>query len=251
VARVPRLEVRVVVTNRGDEPAKPLDVVGELLGERREARVVQGVTPGGQAAVVLDFAAAEARPGLHALTLLLEHPVGGGVDAAGNPPVESQRAYLLLALGSNPGPAARIAVECPEGEGAAGCATSIGTRGEIRVRLESTDGEAHRMRVRALTARGLRTEGPPVTVTVPATGGATVEIPLSRSGAARGTRHGILVTAEEPDGPVARTAVATAQVDVAPVPALLPRLRGPLLVLGLALLAAAGAAEWRRHRPRG
>jgi hypothetical protein len=247
VARVPRLEVRVVVTNQGGEPAAPLDVVGELLGERREARVVQGVPPGGQAAVVLDFGAGEARPGLHALTLLLEHPVGGGVAAAGNPPVESQRAFLLLALGSNPGPAARIAVECTEGTDEADCATSFGARGEVRVRLESTDGEAHQMSVRILTARGLRAEGAPATVTVPAAGVATVEIPLARAGAAPGSRHGILVMAEEPDGPLARTAVATARVEIAPVPALLPRLRWPLLVLGLALLAVAGGAEWRRR----
>jgi hypothetical protein len=248
VARVPRLEVRVVVTNRGSEPAGPLDVVGELLGERREARVVQGVPAGGQVAVVLDFAAAEARPGLHALTLLLEHPVGGGVGAAGDPAVQSQRAYLLLAIGSDPGPAVRIAVECEGEEDEGGCATPIGARGEVRVRLESTDGEAHEMSVRAVTARGLRAEGPPAKVAVPASGVATVEIPLARAGAARGSRHGILVVAEKPDGPVARTAVATARVEVTPVPALLPRLRWPLLVLGLALLAVAGGAEWRRRQ---
>jgi hypothetical protein len=223
-------------------------VVGELLGEQREAQVAHGVPPGGQAAVVLDFAAAEARPGLHALTLLLEHPVEAGVDAAGTPPVASQRAYLLLALGSNPGSAAHIAVECMGGADETDCATSIGARGEVRVRLESTDGEAHQMSVRALTARGLRAEGPPAMVTVPPTGVATVEIPLARTGAARGSRHGILVLAEEADGPLARTAVATARVEIAPLPALLPRLRWPLLVLGLALLAVAVGAEWWRRR---
>jgi hypothetical protein len=104
------------------------------------------------------------------------------------------------------------------------------------------------MSVRALTARGLRAEGLPTQVTVPAAGVATVAIPLARAGATRGSRHGILVMAEKPDGPLARTAVATARVVVAPVPALLPWLRWPLLVLGLALLAVAAGAEWRWRR---
>ncbi len=245
---MPRLEVRVVVTNRGDQAAVPLDVVGELLGERREARVVQGVSPGGEAAVLLGFAAEDARPGLHALTLLLEHPVGGAADAAGNPPVESQRAYLLLALGADPGPAVRIKVECPEEDAEADCATVIGVRGEVTVRLESTDGEAHRMRVRALTARGVRTEGPPIAVAVPATGTAGVRIPLARAGAAPGSRHGVLIIAEAIDGPLAQATVEATRVEIAPHPALLPRLRWPLLVLGLALLAVAGLAQWRRRQ---
>jgi hypothetical protein len=248
VAQAPRLEMRVVVTNQGDEAAAPLDVVGELFGQRRVARIARGVPPDGRAAVVLDFETAHARPGHHALTLLLEHPVGGGLDAAGNPSVRSQRAYVLVALGPDPGPAASIGVECPDGEDEAGYATPVDARGAVRVRLESTDGEAHRMSVRVLTARGLRSDGPPAAVTVPATGFVSVDIPLARAGAARGTRHGILVVAEEPDGPLARTAVATARVEIEPLPALLPRLRGPLLGLGLALLVVAGGAEWRRRR---
>ncbi len=243
---MPRLEVRVLVTNRGDRAAVPLDVVGEFLGERREARVVRGVSPGGEAAVLLGFATEDARPGLHALTLLLEHPVGGAVDAAGNPPVESQRAYLLLALGSNPGPAARIEVECPEEDAETDCAAIIGVRGDVTVRLESTDGEPHRMRVRALTARGVRTEGAPIVVAVPATGTASVRIPLARAGAAPGSRHGVLVVAEAIDGPLARSTVEAARVEIAPHPSVVRRLRWPLLLLGLALLAAAGVAEWRR-----
>lgn len=247
MARVPRLEVRVVIANRGDQPAVPLDVVGEFLGERRQARVVQGVPPGGEAAVLLDFAAEDARAGLQALTLLLEHPVEGDADAAGNRPVHSQRASLLVTLGSNPGPAVRIEVACPDDPADADCAPSIGVRGELTTRLESTDGEAHRMKVRALTARGLRADGPPVTVEVPGTGGATVRIPLARAGGAPGSRHGVLVVAETIDDPLARTTVEEAQVRIAPQPSVLGRLRGPLLLLGLALLASAGVAEWRRR----
>ena len=247
MARLPRLEVRVVVANRGDQPAVPLDVVGELRGERREARVVQGVPSGGEAAVLLDFAAEDARPGLHALTLLLEHPVAGAADAAGNRPVHSQRASLLVVLGSNPGPAVRIEIACPDDPADADCAPFIGVRGEVTARLESTDGETHRTTVRALTARGLRADGPPSTVVVPATGSTSVQIPLARAGGAPGSRHGVLVVAETIDGPLARTTVEEVQVRIEPHSSVLRRLRGPLLLLGLALLVAAGVAEWRRR----
>ena len=63
VGRAPRLEVRVVVFNGGDQAAVPLAVVGELLGERREARVARGVEPGSRSAVILDFAPVSARAG--------------------------------------------------------------------------------------------------------------------------------------------------------------------------------------------
>jgi hypothetical protein len=94
-----RLEVRIVVTNRGDRPAAPLEVTGELFGERRAGRLAGGVPPGGEGAVHLDFDPSPARPGLHALTLLLEYPLEGLPDGAGNSPVASERAWLLLALG--------------------------------------------------------------------------------------------------------------------------------------------------------
>jgi hypothetical protein len=247
VARVPRLEVRLVIENRGDTAAVPLDVVGELLGERREARIVKGIAPGEEAAVVLDFAAEDARAGLHALTLLLEHPAGGAPDAAGNPPVKSQRAYLLLAVGPNPGPAVSIDIECPQADAGPDCATPIGVRGVVTARLESTDSEAHRMKVTALTARGLRPEGPPITVEVPAAGTVSVRIPMIRAGALPGSRHGVLVVAETIDDPLARTSVQTATVEVAAHPSLVRRLRWPLLALGLALLATTAVAEWRRR----
>jgi hypothetical protein len=52
--------------------------------------------------------------------------------------------------------------------------------------------------------------------------------------------------ADSLDGPLARAAVLVAPVEVAADPSLLPRLRAPLLVLGLALLAVALGVEARR-----
>jgi hypothetical protein len=237
VSVTPRLEVRVEVTNRGDRPAAPLDVTGELLGERREARLEAGVPPGGTGSVRLDFAPALDRPGVHALTLLLEHPVEGAADAAGNPPVASQRAWLLLALGASPPEAVRLAAE----------PLRLDVEGDLAVRAESADGRPHAVRLRVLTARGLRAEGDAAELAVPASGAATARLPLVRAGAPRGSRHAVLVVAEALDGPLARTCVLAAPVDVAPDPSLLPRLHVPLLVLGLALVAAALVLEASRR----
>jgi hypothetical protein len=236
VSVAPRLEVRVVVTNRGTSPAAPLDVMGELLGERSEARLAGGVAPAGEGAVLLTFALPGDRPGTHALTLLLEHPVEGPPDGAGNPPMASQRAWLLLALGANPSPAVRLAAQT----------LHLDVKGDLAVRLESADGESHRVRLRAYTARGLRAEGDGAEVAVPAKGTFTAALPLVRAGAPRGSRHAVLLVADVVDGPLARAAVLVASVEVAADPSLLPRLRAPLLFLGLALLAVALVFEARR-----
>jgi len=236
VSVAPRLAVRVVVTNRGDRLAAPLELTGELLGERREAHLAQGVPPDGEGVVLLDFDPALARPGLHALTLLLEHPVEGPADGAGNPPMASQRAWLLIALGANPGPAVRMAADTLD----------LDVKGDLAVRLESADGAGHHVRVRALTARGLRAEGGGVEVTVPAKGTSPAALPLVRAGAPRGSRHAVLLVAETLDGSVARTAVLAVPVEVAADPSLVPRLRAPLLTLGLVLLAVALGFEARR-----
>lgn len=240
VGRSPRLEVRVIVSNHGDDEARPLEVVGELLGEHREARVVRGVAPGAQVAVILDFDPSPVRAGLHALTLLLEHPIGGASDAAGNRPVASQRAFLLLALGARPDPAVRIEA----------LPASIDVQGPLEVRMGSADGERHRVRLRALPARGLRAPDPPSEITVPAGGVVSVPLRLVRAGAARGSRHGVVVVAETLDGPLARTSVVAATVDVDADPAILPRVRSPLFVLALVLLSLAAIAEMRRRRWR-
>lgn len=231
----------MVVQNRGHRPAAPLDVLGELAGERREARLAEGVPAGGSAAVVLDFPPPRVRPGVHALTLLLEHPVEGAPDAASNPPMASQRAWLLLAIGATAEPAVTLAPE----------PLRLDVRGRLVVVVESADGRQHRVRLRALTARGLRAEGDGEDLALPARGAVRASVPLVRAGAARGTGHAVLVVAESLDGPLARTTVATAAVEVAPDPSLLPRIRTPLAILGLALLATAlGVEVWLHTRDR-
>jgi hypothetical protein len=236
----PRLEVRVDVSNRGDALAAPLDIAGELLGERRSARLQGGVPPGGTGAVVLAFQPGEHRPGVHALALLLEHPVQGAPDAAGNPPVASQRAWLLLALGASPGPAVTLVPE----------PLRLVVRGLLAVRVQSRDGEPHRIRLRVLTARGLRAGGEGVLVQVPARGNVVASLPVVRAGAPRASRHEVVLVAEAEDGPLARTTVATASVEVLPDRAILPRLWVPLALLGALLVATALGAELRRRRSR-
>jgi len=111
------------------------------------------------------------------------------------------------------------------------------------VHVVAADGEPHRVHLRALAARGLRAETEGVEVDVPATGVASARLPLVRTGAPRGSRHAVLIVGESLDGPLARTAVLAAPVDVAADPSVLPHVRAPLLVLGLLLLTAAVAFE--------
>jgi hypothetical protein len=238
VTTAPRLEVRVTVANRGDRAASPVDVVGELFGERREARLLT-ITPGGAGNVVLDFPPPKVRPGVHALALPLEYPVQGAPDGAGSPPTASQRAWLLLALGARPDPAVRLLPST----------LSLDVRGPLGVRLSSADGQPHRVRLRALTARGLRAEGEGVEVAVPGAGPVAAALPLVRVGAPRGSRQTVLLVAETLDGPLARTTVATAVVDVAPMPGLVPQLRPVLLALALVLLSIGVGFEVRWRRP--
>jgi len=235
VSTAPRLAVRVTLTNRGDRPAGPIDVRGELFGETQSARLASGLAPRASGDVSLEFAEAPPQPGLHALTLLLEHPLEGARDAAGNPPLASERAWLLLALGASPTPAVELSSD----------PLALDVRGALAVHLKSSDGEGARVRLRALTARGLRAEGEPSVVEVPARGEARVLVSIVRAGAPRGSRQSLLLVAETPDAALSRTSVAVASVDVRPDPSLLPRARTSLLALGLALLALAVGYEAR------
>jgi hypothetical protein len=227
------LEVHVELANRGERAGAPVTVEGELLGARREARVESEIPPGESRRVMLPFSVQPPRPGVYALALLIESPGPGGLT-------NSQRAYLLLALGANAEPAVRIDV--PK--------LSLDTRGPLAVQIESRDGAAHRVRVRALTPRDLRAEDPAEDVQVPARGEVSVPVTLLRAGAPRGTRRGILVVAATTDGTVERTTVATGVVDIASDPAWMPRprVRPSLLVLAALLLAGAAFEEVRRGR---
>jgi hypothetical protein len=238
-ATSPRLAVRVTLTNRGARPAGPVDVQGELFGEAQAARLPGTLAPRASGSVTLEFGTPAPRPGLHALTLLVEHPLEGTPDGAGNPQMASQRAFVLLALGASPGPAVRMRAE----------PLQLDVRGSLVVHLESADGEPRRVRLRALTARGIRSEGGPVEVDVPARGELRTELALARAGAARGTEHALLLVAETPELDVSRTAVAAATVAVAADPSWLPRLRAPLLGLGIVLIAVAlGFELWKATR---
>ncbi len=235
----PRLEVRLVVKNRGDRRAAPIDVVGELLGERSAARLASGVGAGREGAVLLAFSPVSPRLGTHALTVLLEYPVEGTADAAGNPPMASEVAWLLVALGPSPPPAVRVEAR----------PLRLDVRGDLAVRLESADSQPHQVHLRVAAASGLRVDGPGADVLVPGQGTASAALPIVRAAAPRGTRHGVLVIAETTDGPVARATVVPVRVEIAPFPSRLPGLRPAVLGLGLLLLAVAlGFEVWRRFR---
>jgi hypothetical protein len=242
MATTPRLEVRVAVRNTGDLPVVSLDVTGELLGQRRTARLPGVLGPHLVSAVALDFDSSQAVPGAYALALLLEHPLGGAPDAAGNPPMASQRAWLPVALGANPPPAVRV--RAPE--------AALDVRGALDVSLESVDGARHRVRLRALTPRGVRADVGEIVLDVPAAGALRTRLPLVRAGAPRGTRHGVLLVAETVAGSPVRTSAAMVTVLVLPDRSLLPRLHAPLLALAMLMLAASvGYEAWRGWRRAG
>jgi hypothetical protein len=212
-----RLVVRVDVVNRGDASARALRVEGELLGARSEAALAEDLPARAVRSVELRFPQEVPRPGVHPLALHLRYTAEG---AAGHAPAVSQRAYLLLAVGANPPPSVRLDV--PDAR--------LARHTVLPIRLESADGAAHRVRLRALAPRGLNALAP--------------EAPPA-------SQAGIVVLAVEVDGSLARTAAATGRVVVvAPPRPWLPRLRVPLLVSALALLAAAVLRELWSFRAR-
>jgi hypothetical protein len=231
------IAVRVSLKNVGDRATGTVSVEGEFLGRRREGTLDQGVPAGESRSLLLRYPPEVPRRGVHPLTLLLDFAEAASAANA-NPPTVSQRAFLLLALGANPPPAVRV--DAAEGR--------VETRSSLAVGLQSLDGAPHRVHLRVLTPHGLRAENPPADVEVPAAGLVSVPIPLLRSGAPRGSRQGVLFVAEAADGPLARTTVTTGVVEIAPDPAIMPRLRLPLLVLAGLLLASAVALEFRRSR---
>ena len=117
--------------------------------------------------------------------------------------------------------------------------------GDVQAGVESADGAAHRVRVRVLTPPGLQAPDPAL-VAVPASGRVTATVRVWRSSAARGSRQPLVVVAESMDGERAAPSAALF-ADILPDPAWMPRLRRPLGVLALLLMAAAALLQARRR----
>jgi hypothetical protein len=118
--------------------------------------------------------------------------------------------------------------------------------GDVLVGVESADGAAHRVSIRVQTPAGLQAPDP-AEVTVPAAGRVTTTVRVWRSSASRGSRQALLVVAESMDGAAGPTVSLPVFADIQPDPAWMPRLRRPLGVLALLLMAAAAALEFRRR----
>ncbi len=226
------LEIRVVLTNLGDEAASGVSLEGELLGATERARLDGDVSPGQSRSVDLRYPLGIARAGLHALILLIDYSGPGGESDF------SQRAYLLIALGGVAEPVLRISA--PELE--------LDTHGTLRVELESLDGETHRVLLSVETPRALRVLDGPLELEVPASGSVSARVVILRGVAPPGSEQGILVVAKAVDGDLERTSVTPGLVRVVPRDPLLARLRRPLLAAAVALLAGAAAFELRRYR---
>jgi hypothetical protein len=220
------LDVRVDVTNRGTTAAVPVAVEGELFGHRDQAKLEQGIEPGASRSVLLRYPLGEQQPGLHPLLLLLDYGPPGTSQSA------SQRAFLLLALGSAATGAVQLQV--PEVE--------IAFLGPVTVRLTSTDGAPHRVRLSLATPRHLRADPQPVDVEVPAQGEARARLRVFRGAAPRGAPQGVLVVASTLDEPVVRTTVATSIVRVRAEVSWMARLRVPLISIAVLLLLG---SVWR------
>ena len=224
------LEVRLAFTNRGDAATSSVEVEGELLGHRLRGRLA-AIPAGEDRVLVLRYPPEVPRPGVHALTLVAEYGPASGDTRF------SQCLFLLLALGARAEPPVTLAID----------EVPLDTYGPLTVRVTSADAQAHQIRLRLVTPRGLRGEAP-LEVAVPATRTVEAHLPILRSGAPRDTRQGVLVVAEEMGGAVARVAAAPAVVRVLPDPAWMPRLRWPLLALALVLVLVAFVVELRAGR---
>ena len=229
------LVVSVQVDNRGDAAVGPLVVNAELASRYDEVRAENGVAAGSWTEVTLHFPAEIEQPGVHAVALRLDYQSPPRTGAW-----TSQAAYLLVALGANPPPAVRVTTR----------EASVETHGQVPVELESADGRAHAVRLRLLTPKGLNAFGDAPPVSVPAQGRVSASLGVLRAGAPRLTRQGVLVLATTADGGEQTVAVAEGAVVLTKDPALMPRLRMPLLGLAMALLGLAIGVEVYRRWPR-
>jgi len=217
----------VDLANRGGAAAS-VSVQGELAGHYDEAHLTAGVAAGATAPVRLVFPREVPKPGVYPVVLLLEYAPAGATAT------QSQRAYLLLTLGATAAPPVRLSA--PE--------IRLRDRVLLPVALESADGRAHRIRLRVLTPRGLNPERLQDEVAVPASGTATVSVPLLRGGVQRASRQGLLLVAETLDGDVAQASTATSIVEVEAASDLMPHWRDPFVIAAGLLLAAAAVLEW-------
>jgi hypothetical protein len=115
------------------------------------------------------------------------------------------------------------------------------------VGVESADGAPHRVRIRVQPPAGLQAPDP-AEVAVPAAGLVTATVRVWRSSAPRGSRQPLVVMAEAVDREGGPAVSATAFAEILPDPAWVPRLRRPLAVFALLLMAAAALLETRRRR---
>ena len=119
--------------------------------------------------------------------------------------------------------------------------------GDLEAGVESADGAPHRVRVRVQAPAGLHAPDA-AEVAVPAAGRVTAALRVWRSSAPRGSRQPLVVVAEPVEGDGGGTASVAVFAEVLPDPAWMPRLRRPLGVLALLLMAAAAGWELRRRR---
>jgi len=100
--------------------------------------------------------------------------------------------------------------------------------------------------VRVQAPAGLQAPDP-VAVDVPAAGRVTATVRVWRSSAPRGSRQPLQVVAEPLDG-AGTAASQPVFAEILPDPAWMPRVRRPLGVLALLLMAATALLEFRRGR---
>jgi len=230
-----RIDVRIGLANRGEAAARVASVEAELFGHRDTRRLESDILPGQTGTVRFSFPLAEAVAGVHAIVLHLEYRSPGGPGDAEL--LLLQPAYVLVALGEAAAPA--VTLTAPEAR--------MDSVGRWRIGLESHDGAAHRVWLRAVLPRHLRVDPAESLVEVPAAGRVERELLLFRVDAPWESTQGALLLASTEGEELVRTSAAVAVVRVGHEPGWLPRLRRPLVALMLALFLAAAYFELRRR----
>lgn len=230
-----RIDVRIGLANHGAAPARATSVEAELFGQRETRRLDTDIGPGQRGQTAFSFSLAEATPGVHAIVLQLEFRSPARPGGAEQQML--QPAYLLVALGENAAPAVTLAA----GE------ARMDSVGRWRIGLESSDGSAHRVRLRAVLPRSLRVFPAEALVDVPAAGRVERELLLFRADAPWESTQGALLLAATEGEDVTRTSAEVAVVRLGREPGWLPRLRRPLTLAMLALFLAAAYLELRRR----